>query len=131
MPPKETRSPSRRARKQEAPAAPDEESHRFVKRIAQHLREAAESPNTGDDAAWTRLASLKHSTTPSNAPPGAVRDTLKAHCDVLRTLTVEMCFRPRAEDFPGVGNLGVRTFEYHERKRRARKTSATCRWPSF
>ena len=101
------------------PAAPDEESHRFVKRIAQHLREAAESPNTGEDFAWdeARVANAFDDAV-ENMPPGAVRDTLKAHLDVLRELTVEMCFRPRAEDFPGVGEPGgPDDFEFHERKK--------------
>lgn len=120
MPPKENPKsvPARPANKKR-PAAPDEESHRFVKRIAQHLREAAESPNTGDDFAWNEAYIAKaFDDAVENMPPGAVRDTLKAHCDVLRTLTVEMCFRPRAEDFPGVGEPGgPDDFEYHERKK--------------
>ena len=118
MPPKENPKSAARPGKKR-PAAPDEESHRFVKRIAQHLREAAESPNTGDDFAWDEARVAKaFDDAVENMPPGAVRDTLKAHCDVLRTLTVEMCFRPRAEDFPGVGEPGgPDDFEYHERKK--------------
>ena len=98
MPPKENPKPvPARPANKKRPAAPDEESHRFVKRIAQHLREAAESPNTGDDFAWDEARVAKaFDDAVENMPPGAVRDTLKAHCDVLRTLTVEMCFRPRA-----------------------------------
>ena len=101
------------------PAAPDEESHRFVKRIAQHLREAAESPNTGDDFAWDEARVAKaFDDAVENLPPGAIRDKLKAHLDVLRELTVEMCFRPLPGDFPGPGEPGgPDDFEFHERKK--------------
>ena len=85
MPPKENPKSAARPANKKRPAAPDEESHRFVKRIAQHLREAAESPNTGDDFAWDEARIAKaFCDAVENLPPGAIRDKLKAHLDVLR-----------------------------------------------
>mmetsp|Transcript_4110 Transcript_4110/g.11094 ORF Transcript_4110/g.11094 Transcript_4110/m.11094 type:complete len:653 (-) Transcript_4110:52-2010(-) len=90
------------------PAAPDDESNRFVKRIAQHLREASDvAKKRGDDFGWDEARiGRAFDDAVTHMPPGAVRDHLRAHLDVLRTLAVEMFFRPEPTDFPGLGEPG-------------------------
>ena len=102
------------------PAAPDDESNRFVKRIAQHLREASDvAKKRGDDFGWDEARiGRAFDDAVTHMPPGAVRDHLRTHLDVLRTLAVEMFFRPEPTDFPGLGEPGgPDDRDFHERKK--------------